>query len=231
MEDIPFSYYDLPSEGVEAVYRALDPYRGLNPGFLRQDANTHIIVYSAQENEPAIWGDVYSWQMAGIPLEDLQALDTQLTQDRIGIPRYLDGEERFFPLLGNSRDYLRDISADLRVHAVTLETLDGDECSRRRSSEEVSEYYPALATLTGGTVTNLCDDGWTGTIDALGLDGVGLDLCFGPLTFQLNQLHAVLVDDVPLESGDYNYVQNENSICLSDVSFAPYPSVVRIEYE
>lgn len=169
-----------PEEGIEASVRAINPNYvngALNPNFLRSDADLEIVYVSDEEDQP----DPASWAAAADITPALrQSLMSEMTQNLADGGRLRDGREAYFPLIQNHIDFFRNLKGPdrrFRAHAIVLPTIDGSGCHSRTNGEEAGLRYKNLAVMTGGTVSDICED-WSSTMDSLGLQASGLRRCF-----------------------------------------------------
>ncbi|MFH1263215.1 MAG: PT domain-containing protein [Pseudomonadota bacterium] len=227
-------------EGLEAARRALDSTfidGQMNGTFLRDDADLQIVFVSDEEDQP----DADSWigkTVRGTPVSaaDIAQLKLELSGDPAtdgtyphlapvstgDIDHSFDGKYAYMPLIANHAAFFQGLKAGkngkVRAHAVvTTNLLKSDDCHTRMDSEEVGNRYEAVASLLGGTTSDICGN-WTTAMDALGLQASGLDKCFtlSQTPTDLTSISAT-INGQPVDAGQLSYVAAGNQVCFETI--------------
>jgi hypothetical protein len=234
-------------EGAEAARRALDSTypRGpwnpnatvnpLNPNFLREEADLHIIAVSDEEEQPD--GDSpaqNSWRgRSGVTNDNITSLRNEMIADLADGGHAFDVNYAFFPLIANHATFFHALKAangpKVRFHSIVHTNLDrSDDCHTRNSTDEVGQRYMALANLMGGSVTDICGD-WSNTMDELGLQASGLEKCFVLKKVPTDRSSFVVrVNGTTLAFDAYSFQPFGNQICVNAIP--PAGAIVSITY-
>lgn len=229
-----------PEDGLESSYRAMtSSWMGgnLNPTFLRSDASTSVIYVSDEESGPcAVEGALVSgyqmcplnksWQgfvdsgnpFQGNPVTQSMVDDLVASMGADILPnnnlRQLDGKEEIFPLVDNYVSSLKSLKADqpLVGHAV-VKTGGPGTCG----GGTIGYRYMDFADKTGGSVTDVCNNDWTSTLDSIGLQSTGLRQCFALSTVP-TQTGSIQATFSPVfNPGTVAYRSAGNFVCFENL--------------
>lgn len=223
-------------EGLEAVRRALDPQypkgpwntaatpKPLNSGFLRSDAALQVIYVSDEEDEPDDKPPTSnSWRgKLGVTDADIVALRYEMAPILDDEGRPFDNRYAFFPFAANHASFLKGLKPSggpkVRAHAIVTRRIDKndpDSCYHSDITEEIGQRYSAVASLTGGSVTDFCG-AWNTTMDQIGLVVSGLEKCFTLSHIPTDRASiAAQIDGSTVTS--FSFVAAGNQVCFDSV--------------
>lgn len=213
-------------EGLEGSRRALDSnyvHGKLNEGFLRPGIPLHMIIVSDEEDELK----VSSWPAGHLGVTQLMVdqLVAELSTGGVdgGDGRMLDSRESYLPLLSNHKSFFDSLmtnGAKFTAHA--LVKTSASSCS----SGEIGKHYMDFATMTGGSMTELCGN-WAQTMEKIGLEASGLKQCF-QLNHPVTDPALIVVSGTP-DPGPFTYNPVGNQICFS--TNPPAGTTIQVSYQ